>query len=42
MTDSHHPIAAALTWPILHVEYNAELAAVAFGKIDAFFDKHLG
>lgn len=42
LTDGKRPIASALTWPIMHVHYDPAVAAEAWEKIDAFFDRHLG
>ncbi len=42
LTDGHHPIAAALSWPLMHVKYDPACAAEGWSKIDAFFDRHLG
>lgn len=41
LTDGHHPIAKAATWPFFHVTYNPEVAGEAWSKIDAFFERHL-
>lgn len=41
LTDGHHPVMATLTWPLFHVQYNAAVAAEAWEKIMAFFDRHL-
>lgn len=41
LTDGDRPITAALTRPLMHVAYNAEVADVAWGRIAAFFDEHL-
>lgn len=41
LTDGDHPIASALTWPVMHVRYEPEVAAKAWEKIDAFFDRTL-
>jgi hypothetical protein len=35
-------VGAFLSAPLLHVRYDAEVAAEAWGKIFAFFDRHLG
>ncbi len=42
LTDGHHPIASALTWPIMHVKYNPQAADEGWAKIEGFFDRHLG
>jgi carboxymethylenebutenolidase len=42
LTDGHHPVAAALTRPLMRVEYNPEVAEQGWEKILAFFDRHLG
>jgi carboxymethylenebutenolidase len=42
LTDGKRPVASALTWPLLHVHYDPVVAAEAWEKIDAFFDRHLG
>lgn len=42
LTDGHHPIASALSWPIMHVKYDAAAAAEGWAAIDAFLDRHLG
>ena len=41
LTNGNHPIAALLTRPFFHVEYNPEVAAAAWQRIFAFFDRHL-
>jgi carboxymethylenebutenolidase len=41
LTDGHHPIAGALTAPLLHVAYDPSLAEQGWGKILAFFDAQL-
>jgi carboxymethylenebutenolidase len=42
LTDGHHPVAAALSWPIMHVKYDATLAEEGWSKILSFFDRTLG
>ena len=42
LTDGHHPIASALTWPLMHVQYNPQAAEAGWAKIEAFFDRELG
>lgn len=41
LTDGHHPIAAFLSKPFFHVAYNPEVAAAAWQRIFAFFDRQL-
>jgi carboxymethylenebutenolidase len=41
LTDGDRPILAALTRPLMHVEFNAERAEAAWSKIEAFFGEHL-
>ena len=41
LTDGDHPIAAALTRPIMQVRYDAAVAEDAWQKILAFFDRTL-
>ena len=41
LTDGHHPIASALTWPLMHVQYNPQAAEAGWAKIEAFFDREL-
>ena len=41
LTDGHHPIAAALTWPFFQVRYDAAVAEDAWAKILGFFDRTL-
>jgi carboxymethylenebutenolidase len=41
LTDGHHPIAAALTRPVMHIDYKPETAEEGWRRIMAFFDKHL-
>lgn len=41
LTDGDHPIAAALTRPVLHIDYRPEVAERAWELIFAFFDRHL-
>jgi carboxymethylenebutenolidase len=42
LTDGHRPFLAALTWPIMRVKYEPQIAEEAWGKIMAFFDRTLG
>lgn len=41
LTDGHHPVAAALTRPLLHVAYDPAVADEGWARIMAFFDRHL-
>ncbi len=41
LTDGHHPIASAITWPLMRIAYDATIAEDAWKKILAFFDHHL-
>lgn len=41
LTDGHHPVASALTWPIYHIRYDAQVAEDAWGKILDFLSRHL-
>jgi len=41
LTDGHHPIASALTWPLLHVRYDAATAEEGWQRILGFFARHL-
>jgi carboxymethylenebutenolidase len=41
LTDGHHPVASALSWPLLHVRYEPATAEDAWSKILAFFGRHL-
>lgn len=41
LTDGHHPVAAALTWPIYHIRYDAQVAEDAWSKILDFLSRHL-
>jgi carboxymethylenebutenolidase len=41
LTDGHHPIASAFTWPIMHIRYDPAVAEEAWGHILAFFDRQL-
>jgi carboxymethylenebutenolidase len=41
LTDGHHPIAAALTRPFMHVDYRPETAEEGWRRIMTFFDQHL-
>ena len=41
LTDGKRPILSALTWPLMHVKYNAAIAEDAWTKILAFFAKQL-
>ena len=41
LTDGHHPIATALTWPLFRLGFHAPSAEDAWPKIMAFFDRHL-
>lgn len=42
LTDGSHPIAEALTWPLLRVTYDPATAAEGWRRILAFFDRYLG
>ncbi len=42
LTDGKRPVISALSWPLMHVRYDPAVAAEAWEKIDAFFDRHLG
>lgn len=42
LTDGHHPIGAALSYPLLHVKYDPVASEDAWGKIFEFFGQHLG
>jgi carboxymethylenebutenolidase len=42
LTDGHHPIAAALSYPLMHMKYDPVAADDAWDKIFAFFGQHLG
>jgi carboxymethylenebutenolidase len=42
LTDGDHPVAIALTRPLMHIRYDPEVAEDAWGKILGFFDRHLG
>lgn len=41
LTDGHHPVASALTWPLLHVRYEPQVAEEAWAKIMDFFARTL-
>lgn len=41
LTNGNRPIISALTWPLMHVKYNAAIAEDAWVKIIAFFNKQL-
>ena len=41
LTNGHHPIASALSWPIMRVKYDAASAQAGWDKIDAFFERSL-
>jgi carboxymethylenebutenolidase len=41
LTDGHHPVATALTWPIFHLGYNPAAADDAWPKIMDFFERSL-
>ena len=41
LTDGDHPIAAALSRPFFRVQYNPQVAAAAWQRIFAFFDRQL-
>ena len=41
LTDGHHPVAAALTWPLMHVKYDPGMAEDGWRRILAFFDRNL-
>ncbi len=41
LTENNHPVASALTWPLMHVRYDPKVAGEAWASIDAFFDRHL-
>ncbi|MEO6951159.1 MAG: dienelactone hydrolase family protein [Polyangia bacterium] len=41
LTNGDHPIAFALSWPIMHISYDQDRADGGWAKIDAFFDRHL-
>jgi carboxymethylenebutenolidase len=41
LTDGHHPVAAVLTKPFMNVRYDGTVAEEAWGRILAFFDRHL-
>lgn len=42
LTDGHHPIAAALSWPLMHVKYDRDRAEDGWKRILSFFDRALG
>ena len=42
LTDGHHPIAHALSYPLMRIRYDADVANDAWTKIFAFFGQHLG
>jgi carboxymethylenebutenolidase len=42
LTDGHHPIASALTWPLYHLAYHEPSARDAWPKIFEFFARTLG
>ncbi|PRP95083.1 dienelactone hydrolase family protein [Enhygromyxa salina] len=41
LTDGHHPIATAASWPLFHIRWDPEVAEDAWTKILAFFDQAL-
>jgi carboxymethylenebutenolidase len=41
LTDGHHPMAAFLSRPFLHVGYDPTVAEEAWGRIFAFLERHL-
>lgn len=41
LTDGNHPVARALSWPILRVGYEPKSAKDAWRRIEAFFQRHL-
>jgi carboxymethylenebutenolidase len=41
LTDGHHPIATALSWPLFHIRYDPGVAEDAWDKILGFFERSL-
>jgi len=41
LTDGHHPIAKALSYPFYRIRYDPEVAEDAWGHIFSFFEKNL-
>jgi carboxymethylenebutenolidase len=42
LTDGDHPVLEVLTRPFFHARHDADVAEEAWGKILAFFERHLG
>lgn len=42
LTDGKRPVSEALSWPLMHIRYDPAVAAEAWEKIEAFFERHLG
>lgn len=41
LTNGHHPITKVVSWPLLHVRWDPEVAEAGWTKILAFFDQSL-
>ena len=41
LTDGHHPVMRALSWPMMQLGFHEPSAKDAWPKILAFFDRHL-
>jgi carboxymethylenebutenolidase len=41
LTDGHHPLARALTWPLMQIRWDPEVAEDGWRRILAFFDRTL-
>jgi carboxymethylenebutenolidase len=41
LTDGHHPIATAMSWPLFHIRWDPEVAEDGWTKILGFFDQTL-
>lgn len=41
LTDGHHPVAQALTWPLMRIRYDPAVAEEAWGRILDFFARTL-
>lgn len=41
LTDGHRPVAAFLTWPLMHVKVDPKNAEAGWARILGFFDQHL-
>ena len=41
LTDGHHPVMAALSWPVMRISYDPEVAEEGWARILEFMGRHL-